>query len=124
MNEEANAKVESRTVPMVNDIFEGSDLKSFSIRVQRRISLKDMIKIMEKEIEEIDERLTGQLASKDSIVVAWGDYRVEIVSKTNNRLVKEKLIENGVSAQVIANSMVTSYSSYLQVREIKSSKDE
>lgn len=124
MNAEANAKVELGIVPMANDVFRGSDLRSFSMNIQKRIMLKDTIKAAELQIKDIDEVLTGAMSNKDTEALMWGNHKVEIITKTNNRLVKEKLIENGVSAQVIADSMVTSYSSYLQVREIKAKESE
>jgi hypothetical protein len=102
------------------EVLDGEDLGIFQDAVDRRIELKGMIKLMEAEIKDLDnDILIPALTKHDVDKLAHGNYNVSIITKTNSRLDKTKLLENGCPADVIAKSMVESQSSFLEVREIK-----
>jgi hypothetical protein len=117
---QAEAKQEIGLVPDVRDVLHGAELRSFGHYVDKRMTLKAKIKEMEEEITAINGELTGILAVHDVTTgLMHGNYKCQIISKENKRLDKEKLLENGVSASIIAKSTVTTQSSYLDVREVK-----
>jgi len=61
----------------------------------------------------------GAVDTEVVVELSPGIEIVSIITKTNSRLDKTKLLENGCPADVIAKSMVESQSSFLEVREIK-----
>jgi hypothetical protein len=103
----------------IRNVLEGNELIAFSKEVDRRVELKNQIKELEGLVKVIDEKLLITLCEKDCDRTICGTHRVNIVTKTNTRLDKEKLLLNGVPANVIQLSTVTSQSSFLEVREIK-----
>jgi hypothetical protein len=116
---EAEAKEVLGIVPDSGDILKGAELRVFGQYLDQRVMMKKAIKEFEAKIKAIDEKLIGSLADHDCEKVMHGLFRVAIITKTNSRLDKEKLLKNGVPAGVIALSMVNTQFSYLDVREKK-----
>lgn len=111
------ANSEVVVIPSVIDVLKDDELMSFLNVAEERIELKKDKDRIEARIKELNDDLTNALASADVPKAVFAGYVFQIVSKTNSKLSKEKLIENGVSATVIAKSMIESQSSYLEVRE-------
>lgn len=112
-------EAETVIVKDAREVFNGDTLDQFSRLVEDRLNAKVAIAQAEKIVKQVDEKLTELMALNDCDKVMHGRHRCQIISKTNSRLDKEKLMMNGVPVAVIERSMTVSYSSYLEIREIK-----
>jgi uroporphyrinogen-III synthase len=88
---------------------------------EKRQRLADEIKFREEKKKELDEEITAALAVAGVEKCAWEGRNVQIVHKAGSRrIVAEKLLENGVPADVIADSTVEGNpSSYLLIGKPK-----
>jgi hypothetical protein len=108
-----------QVTPNAHDILPGDSLKQFIPLANERIDLKQQKDIIEARIKELNDLLTPIIAELEVPKAGYCGFVFNIITKTNTKLSKEKLIENGVSASVIAASTTSSQSSYLEVREQK-----
>lgn len=89
----------------------------FSKLCQRRIQLKALIAEAEEEIKEtLDPAITQMLVDNDTIKVQYGEVAVSLVEGRRSSLSKEKLVERGVEASLIAECTTTTVYSYLLIR--------
>lgn len=101
------------------EVFEGLQLSEFGQLVDHRTLLRQRKRDLESQIEDLDEKIVRLLADHDCERVQHGNVRCQIITKENKRLDKERLLMNGVAMRVIEASTVTTYSTYLDVRETK-----
>lgn len=97
-------------------------MSEFTVLADERIELKRQKDVIEVRIKELNDLLTPLVCEEATAKVDYGGYTFGIVTRTNEKLDREKLLLNGVAASVIAASITTSTSSFLDVREIKAKK--
>lgn len=92
-----------------------TDAATFSRLLEHRMALKVQIKEMEEELKELDPKITQMMVDSDTVSVTYDDKPVTIVETRRRNLSKEKLIERGVPASLVAECTTESVYSYLKV---------
>lgn len=110
-------------VPAWDSVGELRDL-DFDKLVEKRTRLMDEIRFREEKRRELDEQIMAALAVSGVDKVTWEDRPVQIVnSRGASKIVPEKLLMHGVSADVIADSTEPGKEySYLLVGKVSTGK--
>lgn len=102
-------------VPDSSVVFGNGELKKFGTLVDTRQELKSMIKGAEEEIKALDAKLTEMLTQHDTVKVQHSDYRVSLCQGSSSSLSKDRLLQLGVTATVIAQATTSKTYTYLLV---------
>jgi hypothetical protein len=117
---EAQARIDLGKVPSYQDLKLGI---KFARAVLDRQDLSDQIKDLEEKKGRVTDYLFEEVAQSGVQKVGVDDYVVQIVDSERKTLSAEKLLEAGVSADVIARCMEVKHSTFLRVDDRRKASD-